>query len=107
VGYTDNDGIEDANRNGVVDSGETGPCNPDTDGDILADGMEDRNGNGRVDAGESDPRRQMATLQTVLATLQLLTGNDPGSGYVWQNAPRPLSLSDAVAGRRRGDGGSS
>lgn len=34
------DGIEDANRNGVVDAGETNPCNPDTDGDGIQDGTE-------------------------------------------------------------------
>jgi hypothetical protein len=41
---TDNDGIidgvEDANHNGVVDSGETNPCNIDTDGDGIQDGTE-------------------------------------------------------------------
>lgn len=41
---TDDDGIsdgaEDANQNGVLDSGETDPCNPDTDGDLIQDGTE-------------------------------------------------------------------
>jgi len=41
---TDNDGIkdgaEDANANGVVDTGETNPCNADTDGDGMPDGWE-------------------------------------------------------------------
>ena len=41
---TDDDGIrdkdEDANRNGMVDTGETDPCNPDTDGDGIQDGTE-------------------------------------------------------------------
>ena len=35
-----NDGIEDANQNGVVDTGETDPCNVDTDGDGTQDGTE-------------------------------------------------------------------
>jgi len=34
------DGVEDANHNGVVDTGETDPCNLDTDGDGLQDGTE-------------------------------------------------------------------
>ena len=34
------DGNEDTNRNGVVDPGETDPCNPDSDGDFLPDGLE-------------------------------------------------------------------
>lgn len=41
---TDDDGIldgnEDANRNGIVDAGETDPLNHDTDGDGLNDGLE-------------------------------------------------------------------
>jgi len=41
---TDNDGIsdgdEDANHNGVVDSGETDPCDIDTDDDGIQDGTE-------------------------------------------------------------------
>ena len=34
------DGWEDANHNGVVDSGESNPCNIDTDGDGIQDGTE-------------------------------------------------------------------
>jgi hypothetical protein len=34
------DGVEDANQNGVVDIGETDPCNLDTDGDGIQDGTE-------------------------------------------------------------------
>jgi hypothetical protein len=56
---TDGDGIpdgdEDANRNGVVDPGETDPGNADTDGDGIFDGVEDVNHNGVVDSGETDP----------------------------------------------------
>ncbi len=50
------DGVEDQNLNGKFDSGETDPLNPDTDGDLLSDGDEDQNFNGMKDAGESDPR---------------------------------------------------
>lgn len=45
---TDGDGIsdqdEDANRNGVVDPGESDPKNPDTDGDNVPDAVERRLG---------------------------------------------------------------
>jgi len=34
------DGVEDANHNGVVDYGETDPCDIDTDGDGIQDGTE-------------------------------------------------------------------
>lgn len=34
------DGVEDANRNGLVDASETDPCAADTDGDGLLDGTE-------------------------------------------------------------------
>jgi parallel beta-helix repeat protein len=34
------DGMEDVNRNGIVDDGETNPCNPDSDGDGAQDGTE-------------------------------------------------------------------
>jgi hypothetical protein len=41
---TDNDGIidgvEDVNQNGIIDPGETNPCNPDSDGDGIQDGTE-------------------------------------------------------------------
>lgn len=44
------DGVEDANHNGVVDSGETSPINRDTDGDGLPDGVERG-----ISAGVADP----------------------------------------------------
>lgn len=41
---TDNDGImdgnEDKNHNGIIDDGETNPCDPDTDEDTIFDGTE-------------------------------------------------------------------
>jgi hypothetical protein len=51
------DVVEDANRNGRVDPGETDPRKADTDGDGLADGVEDANRDGRRDPGETSPRR--------------------------------------------------
>jgi len=61
---TDSDGdglddvVEDANRNCVLDEGETDPHLADTDGDGLSDGDEDvdRNGVWDADRGELDPR---------------------------------------------------
>ncbi|MEA5457634.1 Ig-like domain-containing protein [Arcicella sp. LKC2W] len=50
------DGIEDTNKNGRIDAGDTNPLAIDTDGDGLLDGAEDANHNGIVDAGETDPR---------------------------------------------------
>ena len=47
--------VEDKNRNGKWDVGETDFNNPDTDGDGLKDGEEDINKNGIVDQGETDP----------------------------------------------------
>lgn len=49
--------VEDANRNCMVDPGETDPMLPDTDGDGLLDGDEDVDGNGvwDEDRGELNP----------------------------------------------------
>jgi len=59
------DGIEDLNHNGIVDIGETDATNPDTDADGMLDGREDANGNGLVDAGEPDPRNPDSDNDTV------------------------------------------
>ncbi|ATB34351.1 lipoprotein [Melittangium boletus DSM 14713] len=59
------DGVEDRNRNGLVDSGETDPRKKDSDCDGLVDGPnlgtfkgEDLNGNGVKDSGETDPTKR-------------------------------------------------
>ncbi len=79
---TDNDGIpdgvEDADRNGVVGVNETDPCKWDSDGDGLRDGEEDANRNGLRDSGRNRPgslghrqrrhwrpRRDMGRIQPV------------------------------------------
>lgn len=49
------DHIEDRNRNGVHDPGETFFANPDSDGDGIFDGLEDQNQNGFVDDIETSP----------------------------------------------------
>ena len=49
------DGLEDANRDGMLDAGETHPNDPDTDDDGLTDGTEDANGDGILNDEETDP----------------------------------------------------
>ena len=51
---TDGDGVPDATE---VAYG-TDKNNPDTDGDGLLDGVEDRNKNGQVELGETNPRKK-------------------------------------------------
>jgi hypothetical protein len=51
------DGHEDANRNGKLDSGEIDPLNADSDGDRLLDGLEGEIKNGSVDSTQTDPRK--------------------------------------------------
>lgn len=88
---TDGDGladdVEDVNRNGVVDMGETDPHRADTDGDLVVDGLEDANGNGRLDEGETDPRNpdtdgdripDGADSEPLPATGAKLVRGDPG-----------------------------
>jgi len=48
--------IEDRDRDGRIDPGETDPNNPDTDGDGLLDGIEDADRDGNFgEEGETDP----------------------------------------------------
>jgi hypothetical protein len=47
------DGLEDLNKSGSVDPGETDPASPDSDGDGISDTNEDANCNGVVDPGET------------------------------------------------------
>ncbi len=49
---SDDDGISD----GTETNTGTDPLNPDSDGDTLADGVEDADRDGIVDAGETNPR---------------------------------------------------
>jgi len=47
------DGIEDFNKNGLVDATESNPLKVDTDKDNILDGIEDFNHNGMVDVDET------------------------------------------------------
>ena len=71
------DGYEDTNRNGVLDPGETDPCNPDSDGDFLPDGLE---------IGLTAPQG---------------TGTDPGAVY-WDEDP--ATTTDPLRADTDGDG---
>ncbi|MFN3199191.1 MAG: MYXO-CTERM sorting domain-containing protein [Bradymonadia bacterium] len=50
-----NDGVEDANRNGRLDPGETDPARADTDGGGASDGEENRNGTDPLDPSDDIP----------------------------------------------------
>ncbi|NDC78137.1 MAG: hypothetical protein EBZ67_09745 [Chitinophagia bacterium] len=49
------DGVEDTDKDGTVDPGETDPADADTDNDGIDDGVEDTDKDGTVDSGETDP----------------------------------------------------
>ena len=60
------DYIEDRNRNGIYDPGETDFLNPDTDGDGLLDGVEDANQDGIRQINETDPRDPDSDFDSLL-----------------------------------------
>ncbi len=87
---TDDDGLadgeEDANRNGVVDAGETDPCNPDSDGDGIQDGTELGRSEGVPDPDGDGPL--LGTDLTVFvpdadprSTTSPLAADSDGDGY--------------------------
>lgn len=51
-----NDGLEDRDRDGVIDASETLPADADSDDDGLSDGAEDLDRDGVLDATETYPR---------------------------------------------------
>ena len=72
------DGIEDADKNGRIDMGETNPANSDSDFDALPDGAEDANKNGAVDTGETDPRKKDTDGDFINDGIEInLTKTDP------------------------------
>ena len=79
------DGIEDANRNGSQDAGETDPCNWDSDADGMADGWEVDNGlaplvNDAFDDGDGDGYSNLR---------EFLSGSSP-----WDDQDLPAILAD-------------
>ncbi len=73
------DNVEDPNRNGLVDPGETDPDNADSDGDGTRDGAEVKTG--------TDPLNPMSSFRATLSTdpetagLQLSWPSKPGASY--------------------------
>jgi len=55
-------------------SSTTNPIEPDTDHDGILDGMEDANRNGRVDAGETDPLNSRNTLGSSFYVIKAKNG---------------------------------
>ncbi len=64
------DGEEDANRNGVIDPGETNPTVSDSDGDGLSDGAE-------INVHGTNPLEQDSDADTVSDGIELSFGWDP------------------------------
>jgi arylsulfatase A-like enzyme len=119
---SDGDGIpdlvEDANRNGLVDPGETDPDNPDTDGDGTSDGVELKSGTNPLDATsyfkavfELEPGEVVLRWPSAPGAVYRVEASDALSQGTWQtvsdNIPAsPLShtslqVPDLPAGDRR------
>lgn len=116
------DGVEDANQNGMVDPGETDPCNPDTDGDGIQDGTEvgitdpvpDPDGDGP--AIGTDPNVFISDSNPSTTTNPLLSdtdldgiddgiedGNQNGSIDPWETEPADiLSVPEFILNLRKG-----
>jgi len=109
---TDNDGsidgIEDANRDGIVNIDETDPCDADTDNDGIFDGAEDTNGNGLVDIGESSPRNKDTDGDGIQDGTELGYTLDVISDYtdtaIFQPDLDPLTTTDPTKPDSDGDG---
>jgi hypothetical protein len=95
------DGVEDANRNGDLDAGEsnpndadsdddhlsdgtealgsnpTNPLDPDSDHDGLLDGTEDANHNGALDSGETNPNDPDTDDDRLFDGTEVEFGTDP------------------------------
>jgi len=105
------DSIEDSNRDGVVQPGETDPHHADSDRDGLPDGFEDENRDGRVNVGETDPTILDTDRDGVGDGMEVIvTGTDPNVADIgplearFSMLPEPLFF-DLVRGlaSRRGE----
>jgi len=80
------DGNEDANQNGLLDSGESNPLDTDTDDDGITDGNEDADKDGVVDAGETSSVNPDSDGDGILdgteIGLTMPQGPDTGAGFV-------------------------
>ncbi len=77
------DGVEDANHDGVIDSGESNPLDPDTDGDGRCDGLRTDNDGDKDDDGDPlDPKD--GCLGPVLVDVDNET--DTQDGLTWATA---------------------
>ena len=76
------DGVEDKDKDGELDNGETDPCDDDSDDDGVSDGDEDVNKNGVRDGNELDPLNPDTDGDFCADGLEILFGsgaNDPDS----------------------------
>jgi hypothetical protein len=88
-GWTDD--VEDADGDGIIDSGETDPRNADTDGDLLADGYvlisgssywgEDVDRDDTYDSGEPNPLDPDSDGDNVPDGHEFKILHDAGNGY--------------------------
>lgn len=84
------DGLEDYNRNGVVELFETDPCNPDTDGDGLCDGPRaDNDGDGIIDPPSSCVGQDV---------MYISAGATGGDGLSWETAFGSIQEAKAAPG---------
>lgn len=105
------DSIEDPNRDGIVQPGETDPRHVDSDRDGLPDGFEDENRDGKVGRGETDPTVKDTDRDGVGDGMEVIvTGTDPNVADIgplegrFALLPEPLYF-DLVRGlaARRGE----
>jgi len=107
------DGVEDRNRNGLVDSGETDPRKKDSDCDGLVDGPnlstfkgEDLNGNGVKDSGETDPTKRDTDGDGLLDGVErgIPAGSAPDTGCGYVGDADPSTTTDPLKPDSDGDG---
>lgn len=94
------DGLEDVNKNGVWDSGETNALDPDSDGDGLCDGARtDNDGNGINPADSCTGSEQALGTNPLVATpprIALLTV-DSAKAFVTDQSVLDWVITDGVA----------
>ncbi|MBM7115807.1 adventurous gliding motility lipoprotein CglD [Archangium primigenium] len=108
-----NDGLEDRNRNGIVDTGETDPRKKDSDCDGLVDGPslggfrgEDLNANGVKDSTETDPSKRDTDGDGLLDGVELgiPATSAPDSSCGYPGDQDPSTKTDPLKPDTDGDG---